>query len=50
VRLRDAENAIAFFTERYIKLPLVVRGPGAGAEVTAGGLFADIVRVAKSLV
>jgi aspartokinase/homoserine dehydrogenase 1 len=48
--LRDAENAIAFFTERYSKLPLVVRGPGAGAEVTAGGLFADIVRVAKSLV
>jgi aspartokinase/homoserine dehydrogenase 1 len=48
--LRDAENAVAFTTERYSSLPLVVRGPGAGGEVTAGGLFADIVRVAKSLV
>jgi aspartokinase/homoserine dehydrogenase 1 len=48
--LRDAENVVAFTTERYSALPLVVRGPGAGGEVTAGGLFADIVRVAKSLV
>jgi aspartokinase/homoserine dehydrogenase 1 len=48
--LRDAENVVAFTTERYSKLPLIVRGPGAGGEVTAGGLFADIVRIAKSLV
>ncbi len=48
--LRDAENVVAYTTERYAKLPLVVRGPGAGGEVTAGGLFADIVRIAKSLV
>jgi aspartokinase/homoserine dehydrogenase 1 len=48
--LRDAENVVAFTTERYAKLPLIVRGPGAGGEVTAGGLFADIVRIAKSLV
>ncbi len=48
--LRDAENVVAYTTERYSALPLVVRGPGAGGEVTAGGLFADIVRIAKSLV
>ena len=48
--LRGAENVVAFTTERYSTLPLVVRGPGAGGEVTAGGLFADIVRIAKSLV
>jgi aspartokinase/homoserine dehydrogenase 1 len=41
---------VAYTTERYSTLPLVVRGPGAGGEVTAGGLFADIVRVAKALV
>ncbi len=48
--LRGAENVVAFTTERYATLPLIVRGPGAGGEVTAGGLFADIVRVAKALV
>lgn len=48
--LRDAENVVAYTTERYSALPLIVRGPGAGGEVTAGGLFADIVRVAKALV
>jgi bifunctional aspartokinase / homoserine dehydrogenase 1 len=48
--LRGAENVVAYTTERYATLPLVVRGPGAGGEVTAGGLFADIVRIAKSLV
>jgi bifunctional aspartokinase / homoserine dehydrogenase 1 len=48
--LRDAENVVAFTTDRYATLPLVVRGPGAGGEVTAGGLFADIVRIARALV
>jgi aspartokinase/homoserine dehydrogenase 1 len=48
--LRGAENVVAYTTERYSALPLVVRGPGAGGEVTAGGLFADIVRIAKALV
>ncbi|MEI6876538.1 MAG: bifunctional aspartate kinase/homoserine dehydrogenase I, partial [Spirochaetota bacterium] len=46
--LKDAENVVTFTTERYTAMPLVVRGPGAGAEVTAGGVFADIVRVARS--
>jgi len=48
--LRGPENVVAYTTERYAPLPLVVRGPGAGGEVTAGGLFADIVRIAKALV
>jgi aspartokinase/homoserine dehydrogenase 1 len=48
--LRGAENVVAYTTARYNALPLIVRGPGAGGEVTAGGLFADIVRIAKSLV
>lgn len=46
--LRDAENVVTFTTNRYSAMPLVVRGPGAGAAVTAGGLFADIVRVARA--
>lgn len=38
------DNMVSFTTERYSKRPLVVRGPGAGAEVTAAGVFADIIR------
>jgi aspartokinase/homoserine dehydrogenase 1 len=40
------DNVIAFTTLRYEKNPLVVRGPGAGPEVTAAGVFADILRLA----
>ncbi|HUX41325.1 MAG TPA: bifunctional aspartate kinase/homoserine dehydrogenase I [Rectinemataceae bacterium] len=46
--LNDAENVVTFTTARYSTMPLVVRGPGAGAAVTAGGVFADIVRIARS--
>jgi aspartokinase/homoserine dehydrogenase 1 len=42
--LGAGENLIAFHTRRYAKIPLVVRGPGAGPEVTAAGVFADILR------
>lgn len=42
-RMDGAENVIAFTTKRYHDRPLVIRGPGAGAEVTASGVFADIV-------
>jgi len=45
--LTGTENLIAFTTERYHHNPLIVRGPGAGAEVTAGGVFADIVRLSN---
>ncbi|MDB5019900.1 MAG: bifunctional aspartate kinase/homoserine dehydrogenase [Pedobacter sp.] len=43
--LSGSDNIIAFTTERYKDRPLVVKGPGAGAEVTAAGVFADIINV-----
>ena len=45
--LSGSDNIISFTTERYNQRPLVVKGPGAGAEVTAAGVFADIIRVAQ---
>ena len=48
--LADSENIVVITTDRYEKLPMVIKGPGAGAEVTAGGIFADIVRIARTLV
>lgn len=42
--LSGTDNLIMFYTERYGSLPLVVRGAGAGAGVTAAGVFADILR------
>lgn len=47
--LSGADNMIAFTTERYKERPLVVRGPGAGAEVTAAGVFAEIIKIANFL-
>ena len=41
------DNLVLFFTERYPEQPLVIKGAGAGAEVTASGVFADIIRVAR---
>lgn len=40
-----ADNIFAFYTKRYKVRPLVVQGPGAGAEVTAGGVLADILKI-----
>ena len=45
--MSGSDNIIAFTTRRYNKTPLVVKGPGAGAEVTAAGVFADILRTAR---
>jgi len=45
--MSGSDNIIAFTTRRYNKTPLVVKGPGAGAEVTAAGVFADILRAAR---
>ncbi|WP_035561123.1 bifunctional aspartate kinase/homoserine dehydrogenase I [Hymenobacter sp. IS2118] len=45
--LRGKDNVVLFFTDRYVEQPLVVKGAGAGAEVTASGVFADIVRAAR---
>jgi bifunctional aspartokinase / homoserine dehydrogenase 1 len=44
--LYGKDNAVLFYTDRYPEQPLVVKGAGAGAEVTASGVFADIIRVA----
>jgi len=40
-----ADNIVAFATERYVPQPLVVQGPGAGAAVTAAGIYADFIRI-----
>jgi len=46
--LAGTENSFCFTTQRYNQYPLVVKGPGAGAEVTAAGVFADIIKIANS--
>ncbi|KAI3878928.1 hypothetical protein MKX03_037325 [Papaver bracteatum] len=49
-QLSGSDNIIAFTTTRYKEeQPLIVRGPGAGAEVTAGGIFCDLLRLASYL-
>lgn len=48
--LSGSDNIISFTTKRYNERPLVVKGPGAGAEVTAAGVFADIIKVFHYLV
>lgn len=48
-RITGSDNIFAFTTARYAKQPLVVQGPGAGPEVTAGGVFADLLRLASYL-
>lgn len=45
--LKGSDNIVLFFTGRYPEQPLIVKGAGAGAEVTASGIFADIIRIGK---
>ncbi len=45
--LYGKDNVVLFYTDRYSEQPLVVKGAGAGAEVTASGVFADILRASK---
>ncbi len=45
--LSGSDNIVLFFTDRYSQQPLIVKGAGAGAEVTASGIFADIIRIGK---
>jgi len=47
--LSGSDNIILLTTERYHERPMVIRGPGAGAEVTAAGVFADIIRIGSQL-
>ncbi|MCM0060386.1 MAG: bifunctional aspartate kinase/homoserine dehydrogenase I [Algoriphagus sp.] len=43
--LEGSDNMILLTTDRYYDRPMIIRGPGAGAEVTAAGVFADVIRV-----
>lgn len=43
-KVKDGENALAFLTRYYSPIPLLLRGYGAGTDVTAAGIFADILR------
>jgi len=45
--LYGKDNIVLFFTDRYTEQPLVIKGAGAGAAVTAAGVFADIIRASK---
>jgi bifunctional aspartokinase / homoserine dehydrogenase 1 len=45
--LSGKDNAVLFYTDRYSEQPLVIKGAGAGADVTAAGVFADIIRAAR---
>jgi bifunctional aspartokinase / homoserine dehydrogenase 1 len=45
--LYGKDNVVLFYTDRYPEQPLVIKGAGAGAEVTASGVFADIIRAAN---
>lgn len=47
--LSGSDNIISYTTARYKERPLVVKGPGAGAEVTAAGVFADIISISNYL-
>ena len=48
-QLSGSDNMIVFTSERYKERPLVVRGPGAGAEVTAAGIFSEIIKIGNYL-
>lgn len=43
--LKGSDNMLLFTTERYHDFPMIIRGPGAGADVTAAGVFADVIRL-----
>jgi bifunctional aspartokinase / homoserine dehydrogenase 1 len=46
--LSGKDNAVLFYTTRYSEQPLVIKGAGAGADVTAAGVFADIIRASRT--
>jgi bifunctional aspartokinase / homoserine dehydrogenase 1 len=45
--LYGKDNVVLFYTNRYTEQPLMIKGAGAGAEVTASGVFADIIRAGR---
>ena len=46
--LEGKDNIVSFYTNRYKEQPLIVKGAGAGADVTASGLFADIIQIGSA--
>ncbi|MFN8370733.1 MAG: bifunctional aspartate kinase/homoserine dehydrogenase I [Bacteriovoracaceae bacterium] len=48
-RLQDGDNIVIFTTKRYLKRPLIIQGPGAGPDVTAAGVFADLLTLIGKL-
>jgi len=42
--LEGSDNIVLFYTDRYSEQPLIIKGAGAGADVTASGIFADVIR------
>jgi len=47
--LKGSENCLIFTTKYYQQYPMVIKGPGAGVDVTAAGLLADIIRIAEGI-
>ena len=47
--ISSTDNIVQFITDRYATNPLVIQGPGAGPEVTAGGVFGDLLKLATFL-
>ncbi|CAM1355771.1 bifunctional aspartate kinase/homoserine dehydrogenase I [Tenacibaculum halocynthiae] len=46
--LEGSDNIVLFFTDRYPINPLLIKGAGAGADVTASGIFADVIRIGNN--
>ncbi len=46
--LKGKDNIVMFYTNRYPEQPMIIKGAGAGADVTASGLFADIIKIASN--
>ncbi|MBQ0769362.1 MAG: bifunctional aspartate kinase/homoserine dehydrogenase I [Bizionia sp.] len=46
--LKGKDNIVMFYTQRYPEQPMIIKGAGAGADVTASGLFADIIRIGNN--
>ena len=46
--LKGKDNIVMFYTNRYPEQPMIIKGAGAGADVTASGLFADVIKIASN--
>ncbi|WOD43266.1 bifunctional aspartate kinase/homoserine dehydrogenase I [Hwangdonia lutea] len=46
--LEGSDNIVMFYTQRYPEQPMIIKGAGAGADVTASGIFSDIIRIGNN--